>query len=101
MLCPASNLQNTVLFWVSGVGFQVSDICRLAQWFIVKGCPNPESLLTPEHVTPETIDIVLFKELDWTKIYHTTFVTSLWDARLESLGLGALKFFFNYGQTFF
>jgi len=28
------------------------------------------------------MDIVLFKELNWTKIYHTTFVTFLWDITL-------------------
>jgi hypothetical protein len=29
------------------------------------------------YLTPDTIDIVLFKELNWAKIYHTTFVTFL------------------------
>jgi hypothetical protein len=28
-------------------------------------------------LTPETIDIVLFKELNWTKIYQSTFATYL------------------------
>ena len=39
-------------------------------------CPDTWTL------TPETIDIILFKELNWTKIYHTTFVTFLWDKTL-------------------
>ena len=34
-------------------------------------------LTSDERLTPETIVIVLFKELSWTKIYHTTFVTFL------------------------
>jgi hypothetical protein len=37
------------------------------------------------HPTPETIDIALFKELNWTKIYHTTLVTFLWDMTLEPI----------------
>ena len=39
-------------------------------------------------LTPETIDIVLFKELNWTKMYHTTFATYLWDATLVGLLIG-------------
>jgi hypothetical protein len=36
-------------------------------------------------LTPETIGIVLIKELNWTKIYHTTFATYLWDMTLDGV----------------
>ncbi len=33
-------------------------------------------------LTPDTIDIVLFIELNWAKIYHTTFAIYMWDMTL-------------------
>jgi hypothetical protein len=35
------------------------------------------------YLTPETK--VIIKELDWIKIYQTTFVTYLWDMTLEDI----------------
>jgi len=68
----------------TGVGCQVSDnrwqktetVCPMSS-VICFLCSVLWILLTPD-----TIDIVLFKELNWTKIDHTTFVTFWWDTTL-------------------
>ncbi len=47
---------------------------------------------------PDTIGIVLFKTSNCTKIYHTTFVTSLWDMALD--GYSGFKQLGQLGDTF-
>jgi hypothetical protein len=43
------------------------------------------SYLTSEPLNVEPLNQALFKELNRAKIYHTTFVTYLWDMTLVSV----------------
>ena len=58
----------------------VEMVGRQAGFFAQPPVLSTQSLFS---LTPDTIDIVLFKELNRTKINHTTFVTFLRDTTLE------------------
>ncbi len=62
----------------------------MEKWKIKRPFCPLYSVLCPLFV--ETIDIVLFIELNWAKIYHTTFVTYLWDITLDIFAM--------FGQVF-
>ena len=80
MLRPTSYLQYTVYFrcQVSGVRCQEGTDDRSQM-------TDKKRQTVFCHLLPDTIDIVLFKELNWPKIYHMTFVTFLWDITLVLL----------------